>query len=76
MAEYHVGCGNFGIYAGTLKKNGYEWMNKTEVTNEVLSAAAQYLLGNDKYFGFEYRGKTYTMRVHETAEDIYDGLWG
>ena len=24
MAEYHVGCGLAGIYAGTLKKNGYD----------------------------------------------------
>ena len=24
MPEYHVGCGIAGIYAGTLKKNGYD----------------------------------------------------
>ena len=36
MAEYHVGCGIAGIYAGTLKKNGIEWLNKTEVTKEAM----------------------------------------
>ena len=38
MAEYHVGCGIAGIYAGTLKKNGIEWLNKTEVTKEAIAA--------------------------------------
>lgn len=33
MAEYHVGCGAFGIYAGTLKQNGIEWRNKSDVTD-------------------------------------------
>ena len=42
MAEYHVGCGMFGIYAGTFKKTlskkaqeqGWrgEWQDKSEVT--------------------------------------------
>lgn len=32
MAEYHVGCGAFGIYAGTLNsKNKNLWQNKSEV---------------------------------------------
>ena len=44
MAEYHVGCGAFGhIYAGTLKKNGYEWQNKTECTDEALCAVRDHL---------------------------------
>lgn len=31
MAEYHVGCGAFAIYAGTLNsKNKRLWQNKTE----------------------------------------------
>lgn len=34
MAEYHVGCGIAGIYAGTLNKQGTEWLNKSEVTEE------------------------------------------
>ena len=29
MAEYHVGCGAFGIYAGTLEpRNKSLWKNK------------------------------------------------
>lgn len=64
MAEYHVGCGIAGIYAGTLKQNGKEWRNKSNVTNEVLSAAAYYLLCNDKEFRFtDHKGESHVMRV-------------
>ncbi len=32
MAEYHVGCGAFAIYAGTLNsRNKNLWQNKTGV---------------------------------------------
>lgn len=43
MASYHVGCGIAGIYAGTLKKNGEEWLNKTDVTNEAIGAVVQHM---------------------------------
>lgn len=47
MAEYHVGCGLAGIYAGTLNpktKDGYQtWRNKSDVTEEAISTVAQYL---------------------------------
>lgn len=47
MAEYHVGYGFAGIYAGTLNprtKDGYQtWRNKSDVTEETISAVAQYL---------------------------------
>ena len=47
MAEYHVGCGFAGIYAGTLNprtKDGYQTQrNKSDVTEEAISAVAQYL---------------------------------
>ena len=37
MAEYHVGCGVFAIYAGTLNsKNKSLWRDKTECTDEAL----------------------------------------
>ncbi len=68
MAEYHVGCGLFGIYAGTLNPKGDIWRNKTEVTREALCAAAQYLLVSDKEFKFEFNGHWYTMRIEETTE--------
>lgn len=36
MADYHVGAGCFGIYAGTLNKKGNLWQNKTECTDEAI----------------------------------------
>ena len=42
MAEYHVACGLAGIYAGTLNKQGTEWLNKSEVTEEARKAVIQY----------------------------------
>ena len=67
MAEYHVGCGLAGIYAGTLNPKGDTWRNKSEVTREALSAVAQYLLFNNKGYGFEHDGKKYVMEVEETG---------
>lgn len=43
MAEYHVGCGAFGIYAGTVNKKGDMWLNKSEVTEEAICAVAQHV---------------------------------
>ena len=64
MAEYHVGCGAFGIYAGTLNsKNKSIWQNKSEVTDEAISAVAQYLLQEDKSLLFNYRGCRYRLSV-------------
>ena len=36
MAEYHVGCGVFAIYAGTLNKSKTLWQNKSECTDEAV----------------------------------------
>lgn len=72
MTEYHVGCGAFAIYAGTLNsKNKTMWQNKTECTNEVLSAAAQYLLQENISMKFDYYGKKYRLCVieAETSKD-------
>lgn len=45
MAEYHVGCGAFAIYAGTLNsKNKNMWQNKTECTDEALEAVRDYMV--------------------------------
>lgn len=47
MAEYHVGCGAFGIYAGTLNsKNKSLWRNKTECTDEAINAVRDYMVDN------------------------------
>lgn len=64
MAEYHVGCGAFGIYAGTLNsRNKNLWQNKTNVTHEAVCAVAQYLLQEDKGMEFCYEGKKYRLCV-------------
>ena len=68
MAEYHVGCGAFGIYAETLKLNGIEWRNKSDVTDEAISAAAQYLLQHDESMEFTYKDKRYRLGVIEVDE--------
>ena len=66
MAEYHVGCGAFAIYAGTLNsRNKTMWQNKSECTDEVLGAAAQYLLQENICMGFDYKGKKYKLCVVE-----------
>lgn len=43
MAEYHVGCGIAGIYCGTVKKNGEEWLNKNECTEEATNAVRDWM---------------------------------
>lgn len=68
MAEYHVGCGAFGIYAGTLNKNKTMWQNKSEVTDEAVSAVAQFLLQEDESMVFEYHGKKYRLCVVEEPD--------
>lgn len=71
MAEYHVGCGAFGIYAGTLNKAKVKWANQTEVTNEALSAVAQYCVEHNKAVTFDYRGKRYKLAVSEINDDKF-----
>ena len=44
MADYHVGAGCFGIYAGTLNKKGNLWKNKTECTDEAINAVRDYMV--------------------------------
>lgn len=58
--------------AGTLKKNGYEWLNKSNVTREVLSAAAQYLLDNRVYYEIERDSKKYRMTIMEENDEHTD----
>lgn len=69
MAEYHVGCGAFGIYAGTLEpRNKTLWRNKSDVTHEALCAVAQHLLFGGKEFRFQHKQKWYVMRIEEMEE--------
>ena len=60
MAEYHVGCGLAGIYAGTVKKNGEEWQNKSCVTDEAIDAVRDWFMleARDKpRYGFSWKLK-------------------
>ena len=69
MAEYHVGCGAFAIYAGTLNsRNKNLWQNKSDVTEEAVCAVAQWLLQDDENMRFEYRGKKYKLCVIPAVE--------
>ena len=75
MAEYHVSCGAFGIYAGTLNsKNKNLWQNKTECTDEALSAVRDYMVqeclgglhGSESSVGYEWTlqdGRIVELRV-------------
>ena len=63
MPEYHVGCGAFGIYAGRLNKKGDMWVSKSEVTDEVLHSAFDYLYDNKKELISEVDGKEFVMRI-------------
>lgn len=68
MADYHVGCGAFGIYAGTLNNTKTMWRNKSKVTDECLSASAQYLLQHEEELEFKVKGKKYKLCVVEVEE--------
>ena len=46
MAEYHVGCGAFAIYAGTLNKAKTMWKDKTACTEEAIHAVKDYMISD------------------------------
>lgn len=69
MAEYYVGCGCTGIFAGTLNKKCDRWLNKSDVTDEAISAVAQYLLEHDEAMNFNYHGKRYRLAVSEIESE-------
>lgn len=73
MAEYHVGCGAFGIYAGTLNpKNKSMWKNKTECTDEAIGAVVDYMvmecLGGFDCSKAKIGGFEWTMKDGRTLE--------
>ena len=77
MAEYHVGCGITGIFAGTLKKNGKEWLNKSMVTDEAIGAVVDWLYlerGDKKRHGYEWKMKNgNTIKLILEVEEGEDG---
>lgn len=76
MIEYHVGCGITGIFAGTLNKSGNMWVNKSDVTDEAISAVALYLLEHDEALVFKHHGKEYRLSVelqHRISVELQEG---
>lgn len=74
---YHVQCNpNSGIiHAGTINKKGDRWVNKSDVTKEVLEAARDHLLliaaQNNLHDGAGYRWeRTDGSAIKLTAEII------
>jgi hypothetical protein len=64
MAEYHVGCSGITgtIYAGTVKKNGKEWLNKSDVTEEAIAAVRDHItnkasMEKSDFYGYEWTRK-------------------
>ena len=51
MAEYHVGVGVTGIFAGTLNKKGNMWLHKSDVTEEAERAVRDFMI-NELLGGF------------------------
>ena len=68
MAEYHVGCGAFGIYAGTLNKKGDKWLNMSEVTDEACRSVAQHMIEHNEKMRFSYNGRRYELAVKESED--------
>lgn len=75
MAEYHVGCGAFGIYAGRLNRDKSTWMTgaRSDVTDEAVCAVRDYLFNQiengENTFGYEWTmkdGKTIRLVVKIT----------
>lgn len=75
MAEYHVGCGIAGIYAGTLKKNKKdEWLDKSDVTNEAIRAVAGWMYTEipDGETAYAYAMKTYDGKYIRLKVEVAD----
>ena len=76
MAQYHVGCGIAGIYAGTMKKGkNDEWLNKSDVTNEAINAVVGYMYfkipkGENVFaYAFKMRDGKYVRLKIESADE-------
>ena len=67
MSEYHVSCGMFGIYAGTVKKNGTEWKDKTRVTDEAIEAVRDWLISGTQFNNKTSNGYSWTTKEGNTV---------
>ena len=70
MAEYHVGTGCFGIYAGVTTRSGKLWKDKSEVTEEALWAVIGYLRVIGGSWSDKLAGNKVTLRL--TWEEVDD----
>lgn len=78
MAEYHVGSGICGIYAGTINKKGDKWVNKSDVTDEAICAVRDYLkneadMNKKELWGYEWDtkdGKTVELLIKIRDKDV------
>ncbi len=81
MARYHVGCGAFGIYAGTLMPNKEVWRNKSEVTEEAIEAVRDWLMGEfikneNTQGGYEWKtkdGRTVSLMIRVENGGVNNG---
>ena len=72
MANYHVGCGITGIFAGALNKTNTMWINKSDVTDEAINAVALFLLEHEEAMNFDYQGKRYRLAVEPQESENSD----
>ena len=70
MSDFKVGCSPLTskLYAGKVLKNGTWGSVKHDVTDTAVVAVAQHLLQLDEKLLFQYRGKTYELKVVEVSE--------
>lgn len=75
MSEFHIGTGLSGIYAGNVRtfKDGSRHFTgvKHNVTDEVLMAALEWLVQENKIYRVELNdGTVYTLKVEITQEEV------
>lgn len=75
MSEFHIGTGLSGIYAGNVRtyKDGSRHFTgvKHNVTDEVLMAALEWLVQENRIFGVKMvDGTVYTLKVEITQEEV------
>lgn len=77
MSEFHIGTGLSGIYAGNVRtyKDGSRHFTgvKHNVTDEVLMAALEWLVQENRIFGVKMvDGTVYTLKVEITQEEVQE----
>lgn len=82
MAEYHVGNGLAGIYAGTLDKSGSMWRNKSNVTDEAIAAVFSWFadhmpkileLDESAEYSITYSSSEYELVMRRKSKETNEG---